>query len=176
MTSVAERDVGEGRERLFCSFWISHRYFGVDIAEVKEINPETHCTPIPHAPREIKGYVNVRGQLFLLIDMSMLLGFESKEADETSRTVLFHPEVGESFGILVDRIDDVRRVFENQIESHPESDQDISAGRESRPSDLVSGVCKLEDGLLVILNSRKILPLIGTLRAGVQGGGFGDND
>lgn len=137
----------------FCTFRISGRLFGVNILDVKEINPEAYFTPIFHAPREVKGYVNIRGQIYLILDLRLLLGFESKVVDESSRLVLFKPEVGDPFGILVDRIGDVVEVDETQIEDSQEG----SEKDEHRSQELRDGVCKLGEELLVVLNSRNLL-------------------
>ena len=162
MADNKEEKVSKTQERQFCTFWISNSYFGVDIADVKEISPQIDYTPIFHAPGEVKGYMNIRGQLFLLIDMRMLMGFESKEVDGACRSILFDSEVGESFAILVDRIGDIKAVFEDQIENRPTNDLNLPEGREQGILDCMSGVCKLKDELLVIIDSGKILPLVGT--------------
>ena len=145
MPGNSEGKVAKSQERQFCTFWISNSYFGVDIADVKEINPHIDYTPIFHAPNEVKGYMNIRGQLFLLIDMRMLMGFESKEVDVACRTILFDSEVGESFAILVDRIGDIKAVFEDQIENRPTNDLNLPEGKEQGILDFMSGVCKLKD-------------------------------
>ena len=53
----------------YCTFRLSGRLYGVDIEDVKEINTEVNFTPIFHASREIKGYINIRGQIYLLLDL-----------------------------------------------------------------------------------------------------------
>ncbi|MDM8550979.1 chemotaxis protein CheW [Desulfobacterales bacterium HSG2] len=141
----------------FCTFRISGRLFGVNILDVKEINPEVDFTPIFHAPKKVKGYVNIRGQIYLILDLRLLLGFESKAVDDASRLVLFKPEVGDPFGILVDRIGDVVEVDETQIEDRQAEGQEGSEGDEQRSPELWDGVCKLGDELLVVLNSRSLL-------------------
>jgi len=149
-------------KRQFCTFWIAERLFGTDILDVKEINPEIDFTPIFHAPSEVRGYVNIRGQIHLILDLRLLLGFEKKMLDEDSRVVLFKPRVGESFGVLVDSIGDVVEVDESRIEDHRKEKDKHSKNKTRDISELWSGVCKLEKGLLVILNSRNLLRNIGT--------------
>ena len=147
-------------KRQFCTFQIHDRLFGVDILDVKEVNPETHFTPIFHAPREVRGNVNIRGQIYLVLDLRLILGFEAKETDEKSRVVLFKSEVGEPFGVLVDRIGDVVTVEENQIENRRKTDQGPPEQTDRRALDLSDGICKLEDTLLVIMNSQNLLNFI----------------
>lgn len=145
-------------KRQFCTFQIAERLFGVDILDVKEINPEAKFTPVFHAPKEVEGYVNIRGQIYLILNLRLLLGFEKKAVDEASRLVLFKPQVEEPFGVLVDRIGDVVDVDVTQIENHDKDDQ---RDDKRKSAELWDGVCKLEEGLLVVLNSRNLLKNIG---------------
>ncbi|MCP4347499.1 MAG: hypothetical protein GY795_18495 [Desulfobacterales bacterium] len=144
------------QKRQFCTFLIGEHLFGVDILDVKEINTEIDFTPIFHAPKEVKGYVNIRGHIHLILDLRLLLGFETKKTDEASRLVLFKPDVGESFGILVDRIGDVFEVDETQIEYYHRNRNDPERA-EISISCLKHGVCKLKNVLLIILNSENLL-------------------
>ena len=141
--------------RRFCTFRLSDRLYGVDIQDVKEINTETNTTPIFHAPIEIKGYINIRGQVYLLLDLRRIFGFPEKIIDENSRVILFMPELGDPFGILVDSVEDVVNVDENQIENRRKN-QDEHEGSERRAFNIGEGVCMLEDELLIILAARKL--------------------
>ena len=94
----------EGISRQFCTLWVSGKLFGFDILDVKEVNLETDFTPISHSPAEVKGYVNVRGQIYLILDLRVLLGLDPAEIQRESRLVLFKPSIGESIGVLVDKV------------------------------------------------------------------------
>jgi chemotaxis signal transduction protein len=151
----------ERRKRQFCTFMIGERLFGVDILDVKEINPETGFTPIFHAPREIRGYVNIRGQIHLILDLRLLMGLERKSIDAASRLILFKPNVGVSFGVLVDSVGDVVEVEDALIEDRRKTEKGAPEHGDRRTSDIGSGVCKLKDELMVILNSRNLLGNLG---------------
>jgi chemotaxis signal transduction protein len=126
--------------------------YGVNILDVKEISPDVDITPIYHAPKEAKGYVNIRGQIYLILDIRTTLGYEEKEIDNDSRLVLFKPSVADPFGILVDKIGDVVSAMSTQVEKTKVSDPETASG-----ADVMDGVCKLEKSLLVILNPARIL-------------------
>jgi len=148
------------QNRQFCTFTLEEQLFGVDILDVKEINSTAEFTPIFHAPPEIKGYVNIRGQIHLIIDLRLLMGYKSKDIDESSRLVLFKPRVGENFGVLVDKIGDVVNVDQTQIEEkagNNSSSDKVSSGRDRHLNNIASGICKLEGQLLVIINAEKLL-------------------
>ena len=82
--------------QLFCTFRSADHWFGVPVQDVKEVTTQTTCTRIPHAPREVSGYVNIRGHIFMALDSCVLLGIEGR-ASAASRLILFKPDVGPSF-------------------------------------------------------------------------------
>lgn len=149
--------------RQFCTFWIAGRLYGVDILDVKEINDEKVFTTIHHAPPEIRGYVNIRGVIHLVLDLGMLLGLDRDEAQE-KRLVIFKQSVAPSFGVLVDRVGDVVNVPESQVETRLAGEEHGEhEDYKARVKRLMAGVCKLKEDLLVLLNARKFL---GSLRIG----------
>lgn len=145
----------------FCSFRVCGRLFGVDIIYVKEICNDIQLTAIFHAPEPVGGYMNIRGKIHLVIDLRKLFGFESKEIDRDSRVVIFKQSVGESFGILVDSIADVLEVDQACIvERRQQKDIDMKHAMQDRrktASKLTCGICKIQEGLLVVLNAGQIL-------------------
>lgn len=144
--------------RQFCSFRLADRLYGIDILEVKEVNPETDFTPIYHAREEILGYVNIRGQIHLVLDLRRLLRLPPVEPNESSRVMIFKPDVGESFGVLVDEVGDVVEVDEEDIQDRRKSDQGNTEGEDRRKhGDLSGGVSLLENELMVILNAKNFL-------------------
>jgi len=152
-----ENDLVDASIRQFCTFRIDERLYGVDIQDVREISPETGFTQIFHAPPAVKGYMNVRGRIYLLLDFRRMLGLGDKATDGASRVILFKSEVGENFGILVDNIADIETVDGAQIENRRRQDRELPEGGERRGSDIALGICKMQKELLVIINSRNLL-------------------
>lgn len=147
--------------RQYCTFWVSGHLYGVDILNVKEVNPEATFTEVFHAPEEVRGFVNIRGQIHLILDLRRILGLEPQEVSEKSRLVLFKPIVGESFGVLVDSIGDVVEAPDEQIETGGLVNEDLPGAEERvESSPLISGVCRLEGALLLIINARNLLRVI----------------
>jgi len=154
---ASARPTGEIKQ--YCTFWLAGRLYGVDILHVKEVNPEIRFTTIFHAPREVTGYVNIRGRIHLILDLRRVLGLADKPVDEKSRIVLFKPTVGESFGVLVDRISEVVEIDVGLIESGGLVNEATGEDK-GEISELFSGVCRLEDTLLLIINARNLLKTI----------------
>ena len=159
MVETAGKEVkSEQRKRQYCTFWLSGHLFGIDIADVKEINSDSFFTPIFHAPKEVKGYVNIRGQIHLILGLRALLGFENGASNKHNRLVLLKSCVAGAFGVLVDKIGDVVTVNDGDMEKEADSEKHIPDNVINK--ELIVGVCKLENNLLVILNARELLDAV----------------
>jgi purine-binding chemotaxis protein CheW len=141
----------------YCTFRLAGRLFGFDIRAVKEVNTQTAFTPIPHAPAVVCGYVNLRGNIFLVLDLRRLLGMAPGAVTADSRLLIFKPAVGESFGVLVDAIGDIVELDNDSAESwRPEEFEqfEVAAG------ELVAGIGKLAGELLVLVNAQQLLGVV----------------
>jgi len=161
MKSIVKRavtqpvDTTKTEEFKFVSFKIDNELLGVDILDVKEVTSVMEITPIHHAPEEVMGYVNIRGEIHLVINLRYLLGYATSEKKTDSKIIIFKTSIAEPFGIYVDTIGEVIEVEESYIEPYNKSNH--SQGKEDRLLKLVRGVCKLEEQLLVVLDSKKLL-------------------
>jgi purine-binding chemotaxis protein CheW len=146
----------------YCTFRLAGHLFGFDLRLVKEVNTQTCFTPIPQAPPEVRGYVNLRGHLFLVLDLRLLLGLESAPLTADSRLLIFKPTAGESFGVLVDQIGDIATLGADLTEAvrpdEPSPVEEAAAAR--RAGELIAGIGKLEGELLVIVDPTKLLPAV----------------
>jgi purine-binding chemotaxis protein CheW len=146
-------------QRLFCTFRVDGRLFGVDILDVKEVTAETTYTRVAHAPDEVLGLVNIRGHIYLALDLRRLLGVPATEVTAESRLVLFKPSVGSAFGVVVDQISEIQAVDSNHIEGFTQNDRENTLASVRRV-DLIDAVCKLSGELLVVLNPRRFLAVV----------------
>jgi purine-binding chemotaxis protein CheW len=146
-------------QRLFCTFRLSDRLFGIDILDVKEVTAETTFTRVAHAPEEVLGLVNIRGHIYLTLDLHRLLGLPAALVTGESRLVLFKPAVGNAFGVMVDAIADIQAVSASQTESFSRLEHNDAVPRAGRV-ELIDCVCTLDSELLVVLNPRRFLAVI----------------
>jgi purine-binding chemotaxis protein CheW len=146
-------------DRMFCTFRLNKRLFGVDILDVKEVTAETTHTPVAHAPEEVLGLVNIRGYIYLALDLHRLLGIPAAPVTADSRLVLFKPSVGHDFGVVVDEICDIQAVDEDRIEAFNRSDREPPLVSGDRVA-LIESVCELADELLVVVSPRRFLSVI----------------
>lgn len=131
-------------------FELSGEEFGVDIMQVSEIIPAPKITRIPQAPECVKGLINLRGKIIVVIDLNTRLGFSPKESDELSRIIIV--EVGDNvIGMLVNSVKEVMRLPLQCVEPTPEMIKSkINA-------EYLRGVGKMEGRLLILLNLTKVL-------------------
>jgi purine-binding chemotaxis protein CheW len=144
---------------MFCTFRLNGRLYGVDILDAKEVTAETAYTPVAHAPDEVLGLVNIRGHIYLALDLHRLLGLPDAPVTGDSRLVLFKPTVGNAFGVMVDAIADIRTVDTARTGTFAPSGRDIDSSTAGRAG-LVDCVCQLDGELLVVLNPRRFLAVI----------------
>ncbi|RUM87209.1 MAG: chemotaxis protein CheW [Thermodesulfatator sp.] len=144
----------------FVTFYFGRHFFGLPIDEVIEINKALDITPVPLAPGYVSGVINLRGQILTAINLSQRIGLDSTQEDvQTDRlnnVIMGNRE--EPISLLVEKIGDVMSIPTERIESVP----DMIHGIDTR---YVSQVCKLDDKLLIILNSNAIEELTEKNRA-----------
>lgn len=140
------------------SFYVGEDCFGIDANCVQEVLRNPVLTPVPHAPREIEGLINLRGQVVIVISLRRRLGVtrSTVEHDEASSEgpaeaicVVLKTDDG-PVCILVDRISDVLPAPEDLLEPPPDT-----ISQEVR--DHVIGVHKMEGKLLLILDLDRVV-------------------
>jgi len=124
--------------------------FGVEIMNVQEIIRMTNITKIPQAPEYIRGIINLRGRIIVVINLNVVMGMGSKEQTENTRIIVAN--IGETvMGFVVDSVSEVIRLQEKNVEPAPA----VIASKIG--TEYVLGVGKLDNRLLILLNLNKIL-------------------
>jgi purine-binding chemotaxis protein CheW len=107
----------------------------------------------------IEGLINLRGQIVTAIDMRRRLGLPPRGGDLTPMNMVVRTEDG-AVSLLVDEIGDVLDVDAATYERPPESL--APAARE-----IILGVYKLPDRLLLILDAERTVDLAVGVGAGI---------
>ena len=149
MSSPTRQGDGATDQLQLVTFSIGEEEFGVEILKVQEIVRSMEMTRVPSAPEFVEGVVNLRGRVIPIIDMRKRFGLERKEHDNRTRIIVIDMN-GVVTGFVVDSVSEVLRLPRNTIEPPPP----VVAGIES---DYVSGVGKLEDRLLILLDMDSLL-------------------
>jgi len=79
---------------------------GVELSRVQEINRMVEATFVPRLPIEVRGLINLRGNLVTVLDLAQILDNRKSEPTRNARNVIVEHH-GERFGLLVDAVGDV---------------------------------------------------------------------
>jgi len=142
----------------FCTFFLDGHMFGTPVPKVQEVIQHQEMTRVPLAPEVVSGLINLRGQIVTAIDLRRRLGFGDRKDDALPVNVVVRTEDG-PVSFLVDEIGDVIEVEEENFERAPETLQG-PAGQ------LVRGVYKLANRLLVVLDTERAADEAESLRTG----------
>jgi purine-binding chemotaxis protein CheW len=148
--------------RTFCTFHLRNGLYGIDALAVKEITVMPPITPIPHASPEVRGYVNLRGQIVLVLDSNCILSGIASTLGPDSRLIVCRAHLGDPFGILVDRIGDIWELSCENIEKYANGAAAGNIAGCIARDELIFGVGKLEACLLTIIDAGKLLPSLET--------------
>lgn len=135
----------------FCTFYLNGLYFGVEVLRVQEVIRYQQMTSVPLAPRMIEGLINLRGQIVTAIDLRRRLGLPVRESGELPMNVVVRSDDG-AVSLLVDEIGDVVEIEDDNYERAPETLTGIAR-------DLINGVYKLKERLLLILDTEKTISI-----------------
>ena len=156
----------------FATFCLHERLFGVDIQDVKEINTEMELTQISHASNYVRGLVNIRGQVYVILDLRVMMGYpRSDEVSTENKLLIFKQSVGENFGVLVDDIGDIVTIDKNSIKDRRQNNVPPPDGidRRSGREQMVVGVAQMEQNLLMVLRSSALLDQVEAQHAMADG-------
>jgi purine-binding chemotaxis protein CheW len=135
----------------FATFFVADLFFGVDVLRVQEVLRFQQMTRVPQAPDVIEGLINLRGQIVTAIDMRRRLRLPPRAGNQTPMNMVIRTEDG-AVSLLVDEIGDVLDMDSANYERPPEN-----LNPEAR--DLIRGVYKLEDRLLLVLDAERTVDL-----------------
>ena len=143
-------------EQQFCTFFVDGLFFGVEVHKVQEVIRYQGMTDVPLAPAEIGGLINLRGQIVTAIDLRKRLAMSERPDIEQPMNVVVRTGDG-AVSLLVDEIGDVVEVADSTFEEVPDTLKGV--GR-----DLIRGVYKLKERLLLLLDTERAIDIAGTTR------------
>jgi len=128
-----------------CTFLLEGKTFALPVAEVREVVKDLEVTPVPLAPPAVLGLAHLRGQIATAVDLRRRLDMPARAEGEPSVNVVVQSAEG-LVCLAVDDVGDVIDVLPDVMERPPDT---------LRPSvrELVRGICKLEDELVLLLDT-----------------------
>lgn len=134
---------------------VGGQLLGLPIARVQDVFITTRITPVPLAPREIIGLINLRGRVVTAVCMRRRMGHADVQAapagaEERELTAVGIDQGGEAFALIVDSVGEVMRLSRTTFEPVPiHLDRAWAA--------LARGVHRLDERLLVVIDVDAVL-------------------
>ncbi|MDP6405764.1 MAG: chemotaxis protein CheW [Alphaproteobacteria bacterium] len=133
----------------FVTITIADQLFGIPVLTVHDVLVAQKITPIPLAPPEVAGALNLRGRIVTAIDVRRALGLAPREGDDPGMYVVVeHDE--ELYSLMVDTVGEVMDLPSDAFERPPTT-------LEPRWREVASGIYRLEGQLLLVLDVERLL-------------------
>ena len=133
--------------RSVCTFLVSGLCLGIEVSTMREVLRAQTLTRVPRAPREVRGLMNLRGQIVTAVDLAERLRLPRDNRPAAAMNVIVQTKDG-PVSLLVDEIGDVVEVGAAEAEPPP-------ANLRPEVRELILQVYKLRDGLLLLLDVDK---------------------
>jgi len=126
-------------------FKLAKEEFGVDISEVKEIIKMEEIIAIPNTEEHIKGIINLREKIIVVVSLAKKLNLPVKQYDKDTRIIIIEKDTN-VVGMIVDSVEEVLRFSADRISPAP---QMIKNELDSK---YLQGVCVIGQRLIVLLD------------------------
>lgn len=148
MTTASSTAIFESDTLEIIAFRLHDQEFCVKTTTIREIRGWAPSTPIPHAPKEVIGVMNLRGTVIPIIDLAYKLGLPSAAANERSAIVVTEVK-NMVIGMLVDRVSDILTIKGSEVQPAPE----ITTSFDKAYTD---GIIARDGGMICFLNLAKM--------------------
>ncbi len=136
----------------YVTFRMGTQMFGVPVQRVQDILVPDRIAPVPLAPAEVRGLINLRGRIVTVIDVRIRLGLKDQR-DPSARAMGVTVESGhELYTLLVDHVGDVITLANGSFEANPATIDNLW-------KDFSKGVHRLSDQLMVVLDIDRLLDI-----------------
>ena len=129
---------------------IGDQLFGLPISRVQDVFVLSQVTRVPLAGEDIAGVINLRGRIVTAIDLRRRLGV-SGDVGRANIAVGIEGD-GESYGLVIDSVGEVLKPGTDTAEPVP-------VNLDERLKRVASGVHRLDDRLMVVLDVDAVLDL-----------------
>ena len=146
-----QKDSPQSHLRRYVTFRVANEFLGIPVDQTQEVLPARAITPIPLANPEISGFLNLRGQIVTTIDLRLRLGLPPRQEGDKSINIIIR-DSEDLISLVVDEVGDVMHMDETLLGPPP-------ATLDARWREYCNGVFQLEKGLLVVIDTPKVLDI-----------------
>jgi chemotaxis signal transduction protein len=114
---LARRGSRQQERRQTCAvlaFRLSTERFGIELARVVQVYSNLNCSPLPGARSELLGVTNLRGRIYSVVDLALILELSQQlEASQGYIVVVRH--AGVEVGVRVDAVEQIEQLTPDQF-------------------------------------------------------------
>jgi purine-binding chemotaxis protein CheW len=152
-----ETELDESTTREYVTATVGGQLCGIPVMKVQDVLGPQQITPIPLAPSEVAGSLNLRGRIVTAIDLRMRMGLPARDTEDKGMSIVVEHQ-NELYSLIIDSVGEVLKMSESSYERNPPT---LDALWRSYSE----GVYRLEKGLLVVLDVHHLLDFGGNLEA-----------
>ena len=137
----------------YLTFTLGAEEFGLQILKVREIIGYMDITAVPRAPQDVRGVINLRGQVVPIVDMRARFGMPPVEATDQTCIIVVEVTAGRQrfhTGIIVDHVCEVLDIDGADIEPTPQFDGGMDTS-------FILGMGKIDNAVKILLDIDKVL-------------------
>ncbi len=149
----------KGTEKQIVIFDLAGEVMGLDVSCVREILMMREVYPLPKSPDFLEGVINLREHIIAVMDLRKRFDLEG-DLDEAEKRIIvcsLGTSTGKAedkriiAGLVVDKVLEVVTVNKENLEPTPE------VILKQRGAEYISGIARLEEKIVILLNPEKIL-------------------
>jgi len=137
-TDLAETDLE------FVTFFAGGQSFSIDIGQVREIRRWSPVTPLPHAPDEVLGVMNLRGSVIPIYDLAARFGLD-RTPESPRNVVVIAMHGSQTVGLLVEAVSEILSVGRERIQETPDVRSDTAR-------QTITGVITVDEGMTRVID------------------------
>lgn len=170
----------------FVTFKVGTQLFGIPVLSVQDILTPDKIAPVPLAPPEVRGNINLRGRIVTVIDVRVRLGIgfnereQKEEAEAESRaeekaeaaegeedkpasSIVTKEKTKSHMGVTVENHNELYTLLVDEIGDVISVEKDRFDGNvatlDSAWREFSSGVYRLDGGLMVVFDVERLLDI-----------------
>ena len=134
----------------YCGFKVAGEEYAIPVMQVQEVIKPQQVTPIPLAQEQIRGLINLRGQIVTCLSLRKLFN----QVDDLKRPYMNIIVKGQEglFSLVVDEVTDIIDIQTENLEGTPDT---INTNLRK----YVSQIYKRENGLVILLSIDQLVKL-----------------
>ncbi len=145
---VDEQDLTKKEiEKLICVFKSGREEYAVSLDDVSEVVKFQSITPVPQMPEHIVGMVNVRGNIYAVLDLAIYFGDVNDSEEEDFQFLIVINNEENKVAIRISNVPDTLHVSDSMIENFT-----ALKLRQIKQQEFVIGIVKQDDRMIILLS------------------------